>query len=64
MNPKSNLRPSASELLNDPWILKKVDDPLDDAITQNALKNLRKFRVRIPINILKFRPSKSFNKPH
>ncbi|TNV80972.1 hypothetical protein FGO68_gene3591 [Halteria grandinella] len=45
MKMNSRDRPTASESLQHPWMLKTIDDVADDGITQEALRTLRRFRT-------------------
>lgn len=45
MSLKPSDRPTASECLNHSWITKIVDEPVDESVTQSALRTLRKFRT-------------------
>lgn len=45
MKMNSHDRPTASEALQHPWMLKTIDDVADDTVTQDALRTLRRFRV-------------------
>ena len=53
MNIRAAERLNASECMNDPWLLKKTDEPVDEGVANNALRTLRRFRVKISyFNIL------------
>jgi serine/threonine protein kinase len=45
MNLKADQRPTAAECLQNSWMLKTTDDPVDEEVAQNALRTLRKFRA-------------------
>lgn len=51
MKVKPTMRPTAQECMQHPWLVKKIEDSVDDSQTQNSLRNLRRFRVRISLSI-------------
>jgi serine/threonine protein kinase len=51
MKVKPTMRPTAQECMQHPWLVKKIEDSVDDSQTQNSLRNLRRFRVRISSSI-------------
>jgi hypothetical protein len=47
MNKIPEERLTAAECMLHPWLMKKTDEPIDESVTQNALRTLRRFRVSL-----------------
>ena len=45
---------TAEQAINHPWIKKKVNEPVDMKNTNNALQNLRTFRVTVTFKLILF----------